>query len=216
MPDWRVGLEEVLLGDAPPPDRIPTLCDSIALDRDKSMTDLYLRIKVLSESSYRCLARALSTNSRITKAQFLETSMGPRCMAAFSDQLMRAYSDDKHQFVVLRWRWLTPPGDQLGYEGIEVLTRLLCSGILPHLKGLRHTSTLKRPLFLGQRHEGARFDVHFKDSPSNGRSSTSRETSARGNILVYARCQFHSSAGIKKPDSDQVRGISRSSFSVFL
>ena len=30
--DWRVGLEEVLLGDSPPPDWILKLCDSIAFD----------------------------------------------------------------------------------------------------------------------------------------------------------------------------------------
>ena len=134
--DWRVGLEEVLLGDSPPPDWILKLCDSIA----SGWTSFILRDKVLSESSCRCLAQALSTSNRITYAIF-RNAVGPRCMVALTDQLLRAYSDDKHPFAVSTLQHLHLHYNQLGDEGAEVLARLLSSGILPHLTYLQVSDT---------------------------------------------------------------------------
>ena len=57
-------------------------------------------------------------------------------MVAFTDQLLRAYSDDKHPFAVSTLQHLRLNDNQLGDEGIEVLTRLLSSGILPNLTRL--------------------------------------------------------------------------------
>ena len=78
--DWRVGLEEVLLGDSPPPDWILKLCDSIA----SGWTSFTLRDEVLSESNCRCLAQALSTSNRITSVFFWRNAIGPRCVVAFT------------------------------------------------------------------------------------------------------------------------------------